>query len=154
MKPFPGKYLEQRKNIFNYRLSRGRRVIENAFGILTSRWRILRKPLNCHPKTADKIVMTCVCLHNFLINNTKQIKATYCPSSFVDKENENGDVTLGEWRNDENVNSAFSSLAHNRIHHSPREAYDMREVLTNYFTSPNGEIPWQWEYINRGKHKA
>jgi len=85
MRPYSGRNLETKKAIFYYRLSRARRVIENAFGILVSRWCVFRKPICMHPKTVDKIVIATICLHNFLktINDSSQIEnRTYCPSFY------------------------------------------------------------------------
>lgn len=66
LRPYPGKNLDIQKRIFNYRLARTRRIIENAFGILSSRWRILRNNIIADVETAEEIIPATVCLHNFL----------------------------------------------------------------------------------------
>ena len=40
MRPFPGKHLTREQRVYYYRLSRARFVVENAFGILSSQWRM------------------------------------------------------------------------------------------------------------------
>jgi len=66
LRPYPGKNSDIQKRIFNYRLARTRRIIENAFGILSSRWRILRNNIIADVETAENIIPATVCLHNFL----------------------------------------------------------------------------------------
>lgn len=52
--------------IFNYRLSRCRRLIENAFGILTNTWRIFSRRIDLEPEKVKKIILACCSLHNML----------------------------------------------------------------------------------------
>lgn len=66
MRPFPGRGMTNEKRIFNYRLSRARRTIENAFGILVQRFQILKHHLEMDPKNAVTITMACCVLHNML----------------------------------------------------------------------------------------
>ena len=70
IKPFPGRQLKESFRIFNYRLCRGRRVVENAFGILCVPWQIFYKTLNCDPETAQLLVQACVVLDNFLMSQS------------------------------------------------------------------------------------
>jgi len=74
MRPYPGRHLNEQIRIFNYRLSRARRIIENTFGILVSRWRIFRKSIYARPDVVDKFVLAAMCLHNFLmIKNSEKL---------------------------------------------------------------------------------
>ena len=50
---------ESPKRVFNYRLSRARRIVENAFRLLASAFRIFRKPLIVKPSTAEDITLAC-----------------------------------------------------------------------------------------------
>lgn len=54
MQTYPGVNTTRAQRIFNYRLSRARRVIENAFGILTTMRRVLRTTMEFHPENDDK----------------------------------------------------------------------------------------------------
>lgn len=53
LRPYGGINLGREKRIFNYRLTRARRCIENAFGILVSRFRIFHRVINAYPSTID-----------------------------------------------------------------------------------------------------
>jgi hypothetical protein len=66
MKPYSKVALSKEQKIFNYRLSRPRTVVENAFGILVSRFHIFEKPISCLPETADKVTKACCAIHNYL----------------------------------------------------------------------------------------
>ena len=49
---------------FNYRQSRARMVVENAFGRLKGRWRCLLKRLDFQLENVPHVVSSCVVLHN------------------------------------------------------------------------------------------
>jgi len=71
IKPYGGEVPKgSPKRVFNYRLSRARHIVENAFGVLASVFRIFRKPLIVKPSTAEDITLACVYLHNFLRRNS------------------------------------------------------------------------------------
>ena len=53
------------QRIFNYRLSRMRRISENGFGIIAHRWRLLRAPILLPPDTVVGLILAALVLHNF-----------------------------------------------------------------------------------------
>ena len=73
MRPYPKEVLDDAKRIFGYRVSRARRTIENVFGICSSRFCVLRKPIIGDAKNVISITKAVVSLHNYLINETRYI---------------------------------------------------------------------------------
>ena len=66
MQPFVRNALTNERCIFNYRLSRARKVVEIAFGILANQWRILHRHINLNPNNVTTVVKATVLLHNIL----------------------------------------------------------------------------------------
>ena len=54
--------------VFSYRSSRARIVIENAFGVVVSRFRVLHRPIIAKPITVISITKATMSLHNFLVS--------------------------------------------------------------------------------------
>ena len=88
------------KAVFNYRLSRARRIIENSFGILANRWRIFRQPIIAKPERAVIYTKAAIALHNYLRTTESSV---YCPPGFVDAEDGTGNIVNGSWRDGEST---------------------------------------------------
>ena len=147
MKPYPFRDLPGPHRIYNYRLSRARRVVENAFGIIANRFRILRRPMNLHPEKVTRIVPAICTLHNFLLA-TKQAKSNYAYQGLLDHEDPRTHiVTPGEWRQEIAPQNAFLPLQPATNHNYSNAAKDIRKELTEYFMTSSGEVPWQYERI-------
>ena len=141
MKPYPGDNLAHEEKVYNYRLSRARRTVENAFGILASRFRVYQRPIAVDVKTVDKIVLASCALHNWL---RKEQKSTYCISSDVDQEDiEAGNIIPGSWRME---NLCLPSISRQGSNHSSLSAIEKREKFKRYFNN-DGAVPWQARMI-------
>ena len=54
------------RRTYNYRLTRARRVLLCAIGIVYNKWRIFRRATGVCPDFCDVTVKTCCILHNFV----------------------------------------------------------------------------------------
>ncbi|KAJ8935701.1 hypothetical protein NQ314_012678 [Rhamnusium bicolor] len=139
MRPYPGRFLSQGKRIFNYRLSRARRITENTFGIWAARWRILRRPINASLDTTERIIKATICLHNYLISNESE---QYCPTNFIGNEDNDGNVINGQWREGGIPNNVVNARRLG-INNATRNAAVIRDQLASYFMF-EGAVPFQW----------
>ena len=126
LRPYPGQGIPEEQVIFDYRLSRARRVIENAFGILSARWRIFMRPIQSSVDSTQMIVRAAVVLHNFLRQTNS---AGYCPGGFIDSYDSTGKLKEGEWRR--------------IVPNGPtKKAVEVREEIKTYVNSMEGSLPW------------
>ncbi|XP_064469001.1 uncharacterized protein LOC135383503 [Ornithodoros turicata] len=158
MRPFPGTDLDDTKRVYNTRLSHARRCVENAFGILASRWRIFRRPLNVKVENVELLVQASIVLHNFLRAQEEAAPGgeTYCPPGFADRRCNAGGAEDGEWRQmlARNPACALGDLTATLARRFSREAANVRSVFAEFFSSEAGAEEWQWEKAGaRRPHK-
>lgn len=109
-----------------FRLSRARRISENAFGILVHRFIIFRTPMCSTQNNIIKFVMAAVSLHNWLMSSSPNYSAD-CPP----KPSPGGLLALSELLNE------------------PRNltALERRKEFRDFFRSL-APVPWQDDMIN------
>lgn len=139
MRPYPRSVLDRQKRIFNYRLSRARRVIENTFGILTMKWRVLEQTMALNVSNTRKCVLAMCVLHNFLRRNQS------ITPGLVDAEDPTrGEVTFGNWRREVHELIPIQRVGGNS---SSAAAKSIRESFCQYFNN-EGKVSWQDRMIS------
>ena len=146
LKSYPGN-LERSspERIFNYRLCRARRIVENVFGILASKFRVFLKPIGLHPDKVESVTLTCIYLHNFLRRNVESRNAYSPPGTFDTEDVDNATITAGSWRAESNAGEGFIDLQ-NIPRRSTVDTQNIRREFRDYFVSAEGRIPWQDNY--------
>lgn len=127
------------QRVYNYRLSRSRRIIENVFGIMLARFRVLRKPIHLDAEKTKKVTLACCVLHNYLMTTNKNL---YAPAKSFDHNNEKGEFVPGTWRDEEEPVDTMFPLQTSRV--QPLEhAKEIQNEFTQYFIE-EGEVGWQY----------
>lgn len=143
LKPFSGNNLSYEEKVFNYRLSRARRIVENGFGILASRFRVFGKPIDLKVETTEIMVNTACTLHNWLRISSPH---TYTPPGSVDYEDTvTGCVKPGSWRSEiSELPSVVRSRNNNR---AKAIAEKLRQRYKDYFVG-DGAVLWQRNMVS------
>lgn len=130
MRPYPGNQLtgDEEKKIFNYRLSRARRIVESSFGILTQKFEVFQKKIRMQPKYLDLMILACTCLHNYIRTHDHNEAEEVRPP-----------------RNSILQNINVQQEEDNQI----EDGMIIRDNFKSYFNSQNGAVPWQNEMIRR-----
>ncbi len=148
MKPYSRRNLDFEEKVFNYRLSRARRTVENAFVILSARWRIFHRTLDTSPSHAVTVTKSCIVLHNYLtktdISNPRVSK--YIPDQYADYDS-NESVIPGEWHQEPTSLSNTGPMGSNNY---SEKAAEVRDAFKAYFLSSEGKVEWQDKVVNRG----
>lgn len=143
MKPYAQRNLSGVERIFCYRLSQARRTIENAFGILSVKFRVFCQPMLLNPQKCRTVTKTACVLHNFLID--RNTSSNYIQPGMADEYDENGHLVPGLWRQNEAQNN-FYGMEHRVQLGVTANIQKLRDELAQYFVH-GGEVDFQYKKI-------
>lgn len=143
LKPYPQRGLDMVQRVYNYRLSRVRRIIENVFGIMSARFRVLRTSIHLNAEKTKKVVLATCVLHNYLMTTNKR---KYAPVNSFDHYNDNGELILGDWRQNDVEDSTMFGLERSDAESDGTTPKDIQEEFKSYFID-EGEVDFQYRMI-------
>ncbi|XP_054083754.1 putative nuclease HARBI1 isoform X2 [Zeugodacus cucurbitae] len=112
MKPYPyGVNQSPVEKHFNYRLSKCRRVIENAFGQLKARFRKVGRGLQVAPKNVNIIIRACCILHNFLKIENDEVFPAWIQEAAEDERRHQPNHTTRLGENDQTATAVRNAIA-------------------------------------------
>lgn len=130
IKPFPWRGLTKEERIANYRISRARRVSENAFGIMANRFRVFLSPMQLNPENVEKVTLAGCILHNFLRERKSVVVSA-----------ENSDIEHQKVKE-----TPFRPFVVSGRNAHSNAAKEVRESFKRYFNSEEGSVSWQDDY--------
>ncbi|XP_031759139.1 harbinger transposase derived 1-like isoform X1 [Xenopus tropicalis] len=119
MRPYPIRNLTGTKRAFNYRLTRARRMVECAFGILANKWRVFHSAIQLNTAFVDDIIKCACVLHNLVLLRDGIV--------FEDS-----------------ILDPLPGVPWNVVR-GPNSGMSVRDAYAQYFASTQGEVPWQNE---------
>ncbi|XP_064096927.1 uncharacterized protein LOC135208549 [Macrobrachium nipponense] len=124
MKPYSHQSQGPTERLYSYILSRARRVVENAFGLLQTRWRVFRTTLQQDVQVCKKITLCACVMHNLVLQRYP------CASTDVDHEDQHHNVVPGTWRQ-ESLNFMERLMARRGPNYT-RRVKAVRDYLAQY----------------------
>lgn len=143
LKPYSQRGLTMVQRVYNYRLSRTRRIIENVFGIMSARFRVLRKPIHFDADKTTKVTLACCVLHNYLMTTNKR---KYAPANSLDHYNVNGELIRGDWRHEVIADGTTMFALQNSYIDPLLSGKDVQDEFKSYFVE-EGDLEWQYKMI-------
>ena len=122
VKPYSRLQLTREERIANYSIARGRRVVENSFGILVKRFRELLTTMEQRSKVVRDIVLTCVVLHNMLRSHQRGTDRPPTPVNKIQPPQAN----------------QVEQRHHENFRNPSREAKHQRDLLKDCFNHMGG----------------
>ncbi|KAL4131904.1 hypothetical protein QTP88_009138 [Uroleucon formosanum] len=122
--PRPQVREDQNKRKFNDRLSRARKVVEDAFGQQAAKFRIYCRRLNALLKNADTIVMTTCILHIYIKEDATDVHSREVSSS-------------------SSLPAGLITSLNGQGGSAQPEAFENRVKFKKNFCSPAGKLPWE-----------
>lgn len=125
LKPYSAVSLDHSRRIYNYRLSRARRVVENAFGILSNRFRVYHTPIQvCNTANINSIVLATCVLHNYLLRRASH---TVSQNEYDSEIIATGEIISGARPNENMIN-----LPHSQQRNSSEMAKRIRNDFKDF----------------------